>query len=423
MLMADAAACRARPDGVTRMYETTDPLALDDMVEQSFSLKGRVAIVAGAGSIAEGIGIGRATAVVLAEAGAQVGLIDIDEAAAHQTLAMIASRGGHGVVAVADLTDDAQVDRAIESIAAQLGPIGILVNNAGVVGPVSTAEELDLDAWDRAMRINVTAMVVTTRHVVPHLRRLGGGAIVNDAGRPGPQREYPRADVLNLHMETLSSTNPTPSVAVLGVGAMGGAIARALATKGITTLVANSRGPESLKDFAGSLGDLIRPVTLAEAGSADIVILSVPWRAVAAVLREVPSWENRILIDATNAVDFLAPDSPDALDPANPLGAMGLKAVDLGGRYSSEIVAELAPGAHVVKTFNHIEPELVTTPQTAGGQGVAFLTGDDTAARARVAELLNSIGLFPVDLGVLSTGAPLLSFPGGPLLGLDLVKP
>lgn len=204
---------------------------------------------------------------------------------------------------------------------------------------------------------------------------------------------------------------------------MGGTIARALAVHGTEVTIANSRGPESLADFAGNLADFIRPATIAEAGTADIVILTVPWRAAAGVLDIVPAWEGRILVDATNAVDFLAPDSPDALDPANPLAALGLKAIDLEGRSSSEIVAEHASGARVVKTFNHIEPDLITTPVTASGRGVVFVAGDDAAARAQVTDLIRALELFPVDLGSLSTGGPLLAFPGGSLLGLDLIKP
>lgn len=214
-----------------------------------------------------------------------------------------------------------------------------------------------------------------------------------------------------------------PSVAVIGVGAMGGAIARALAATGTGVTIANSRGPETLVDFAGDLGGLIRPATIAEAATSEIVILAVPWRSVAAVLGEVTDWENRILIDATNPVDFLAPGSPDATDPGNPLGAMGLKAIDLQGRLSSEIVAELAPGARVIKTFNHIEPELVTTPTTPAGRAVVFLAGDDASAGARTATLVGSLGLLAVDLGGLASGGALLAFPGGSLLGLDLVKP
>lgn len=186
-------------------------------------------------------------------------------------------------------------------------------------------------------------------------------------------------------------------------------------------LIANSRGPQSLTGFGGMAH--LHPATLQEAGQAEIVILTVPWRAVGSVLGAMPEWNNRILIDATNAVDFLSPGSPDATDPANPLGPMGLKAVELGEPASSALVADLAPGARVVKTFNHVEPAAVGQPKTDAGRLVVFLAGDDSDARSQVAGLLHSIGLFPVDLGRLAVGGSLIAFPGGSLLGLDLVKP
>lgn len=224
-------------------------------------------------------------------------------------------------------------------------------------------------------------------------------------------------------MNTYSDNTPQASISVIGAGAMGGAIARALGRAERHVTIANSRGPESLADFAGDLSEFLHPATIVEAVAADIVILTVPWRAVPGVLESAPAWGDRILVDATNAVDFLAPDSPDATDPANPLGGMGLKAIDLDGRASSGIVVELAPGARVVKTFNHIEPELLASPATTHGQGVVFLAGDDASARAHVSGIIERLGLFAVDLGDLQTGGALLAFPGGSLLGLDLVKP
>jgi len=224
-------------------------------------------------------------------------------------------------------------------------------------------------------------------------------------------------------MSKESGATPSASIGILGVGAMGGAIARALALKAIPVLIANSRGPETLADLAAESPEFLHAVTLEEAGRADIVILTVPWVAVEGVLGRLSDWEGHILVDASNPVIFLAPDSPELQDPANPLGAMGLKAADTQGRSSSEIVSELAAGARVVKSFNHIEPHALAEPSREGGQSVVFLSGDDPAANAEISALQSRLGLFPVDLGLLAVGAPLTAFPGGPLLGLDLLKP
>ncbi len=139
------------------------------------------------------------------------------------------------------------------------------------------------------------------------------------------------------------------------------------------------------------------------------------------MLKGLPAWNGRIVIDATNPLAFVAPDSPDAKDPSNPLAAYGLKAIDLGGRVSSEIVAELVPGARLVKTFNHFGVQLLLQPEVSGGQRVLFYSGDDDAAKAEVRKLIEQLGMFPVDLGPLKVGG-VQTTPFGPLASINFVK-
>ena len=127
------------------------------------------------------------------------------------------------------------------------------------------------------------------------------------------------------------------SVGIIGTGALGTGVARALAAAGIETVISNSRGPESLKDLAEQLGSSVKPGTTEEAAAADVVVVAVRWVDVERVLSPLPPWNNRIVIDATNPVAFLEPNSPDANDPKNPLAANGIKAVDLHGRDSSAV--------------------------------------------------------------------------------------
>lgn len=173
------------------MTQLHDPLTLPDMVAGAFTLSDTTAIVTGAGSVGAGIGIGRAAAILLAEAGAKVGLLDIDETAAAKTLEVIEARGGTGCVVACDMADDTQVADAVCQITDRYGSIQTLVNNVGIVGPPGTAEDVDLGAWDAAMRINVTAMAIAVRHVAPHMRRAGGGSIVNIASITGMGGGYP----------------------------------------------------------------------------------------------------------------------------------------------------------------------------------------------------------------------------------------
>ncbi|TFD15322.1 SDR family oxidoreductase [Cryobacterium sp. TMT1-2-2] len=173
------------------MPTTFDPLSSSAPFHKLFDLTGTTAIVTGAGSVGPGIGIGRASAILLADAGARVGLLDIDRAAAEETHRMISRRGGTSLVAIADLADDRAVLEAVSQVVANFGPVNTLVNNVGIVGPGGTAEFVDLEAWDAGMRVNVKSMVIASRHVVPIMRSAGGGSIVNISSIAGLGGGYP----------------------------------------------------------------------------------------------------------------------------------------------------------------------------------------------------------------------------------------
>src|SRR5580700_6160458 len=111
------------------------------------------------------------------------------------------------------------------------------------------------------------------------------------------------------------------NIGIIGAGALGSNIARAFAKAGIPAVISNSRGPESLAGLVKELGPTIKAGTTEEAAKANIVV------------------------DATNPVEWIDPNSPDAKDPTNPLAAYGIKAIDLGGRHSSSVVSEIVRGA------------------------------------------------------------------------------
>jgi len=212
------------------------------------------------------------------------------------------------------------------------------------------------------------------------------------------------------------------TIGIIGSGALGSNVARALAQNGQSAIIANSRGPASLAALVTELGSTITAGTVAEAAAADIVVLALPWVALADVLHGLPDWNGRIVIDGTNPVLFLDPDSPDAKDPGNPLAAYGIKAVDIGDRHSSAIVADLVPGARVVKAFNHLDVAVLPHPEAGGGRRVLFYSGDDADAKAQVRGVLEATGFFPIDLGPLDVGGPLTSLPFGPLATHNLVR-
>ncbi|KQW01321.1 NADPH-dependent F420 reductase [Rhizobacter sp. Root1221] len=212
------------------------------------------------------------------------------------------------------------------------------------------------------------------------------------------------------------------NIGIIGSGSLGANVARALAKKGLAATISNRRGPESLASLVGELGPSIKAGTVAQAAAADIVLVAVRWVDLGQVLGGLPAWNGRIVIDGTNPVEFFDPDSPDAKDPGNPLAAYGIKAVDLGGKYSSEVFREFVPGARVVKAFNHLDANALAQPEVSGGQRVQFYSGDDAAAKADVQKILDAMGYFPVDLGSLAVGGRLAQLPFGPLAATNFVK-
>lgn len=193
--------------------------------------------------------------------------------------------------------------------------------------------------------------------------------------------------------------------AIIGSGAIGTAIARQFARQQIEVHVANTRGPASLDALVEELGPVIVPTELNTALSADIVFLAIPFDAVGAALKDAPAWNKRIIVDTTNAIDF------SDFSPA-----------DLGGRPSSEIVAEAAPGARLVKAFNTMFANVVARkPDDARGRRVLFLSGDDKAANATLAELITGFGYAAIDLGTIAGGGLLQQF-GGPLTTHSLIQ-
>jgi 8-hydroxy-5-deazaflavin:NADPH oxidoreductase len=196
------------------------------------------------------------------------------------------------------------------------------------------------------------------------------------------------------------------TIGIIGSGAIGTAIARTLSRAGIQATISNSRGPESLKELVRELGPSIEAGTREEAARADIVFVAVNWTKLRAAMAGLPDWKGRIVIDANN-----------------PIEAPLFKPVDLGGRVSSAVFADLVPGARVVKGFNHLRADLLATdPSADGGRRVLFYSGDDTAAKEDIAALVERLGFAGIDLGSPEVGGKLAQFPGGPLPNQNLIK-
>jgi 2-hydroxycyclohexanecarboxyl-CoA dehydrogenase len=137
------------------------------------SLNGRVAIVTGGGS-----GIGRAIAIRLAEDTAKIAIWDINAEGAAETARLIEEAGGTAIAIEADCSDKAAIHAAAEETRAKLGPVAILVNNAGIA-PFTPFMEIEDELFDKVIRINLRGPYLLIKEVMPDMLSAGWGRIIN----------------------------------------------------------------------------------------------------------------------------------------------------------------------------------------------------------------------------------------------------
>jgi 2-hydroxycyclohexanecarboxyl-CoA dehydrogenase len=137
------------------------------------SLKGKTAVVTGGGS-----GIGRAVAQRLARDEAAIAIWDLNEVGAAETAALVTAAGGRAIALQVDAADAAAIKGAADKTRAALGPITIIVNNAGITGSVPFLD-IAVDVWDRMIAVNLKGPYLCTREVLPDMLTAGWGRIIN----------------------------------------------------------------------------------------------------------------------------------------------------------------------------------------------------------------------------------------------------
>jgi 8-hydroxy-5-deazaflavin:NADPH oxidoreductase len=188
--------------------------------------------------------------------------------------------------------------------------------------------------------------------------------------------------------------------AIIGSGNIGSALARLFGRAGLEVRIANTRGPDTISELAASAGPSVLPVSLAEALVCDVIFLGIPLPAVEQFGKELHDWTGKTIVDATNA--HYAPEDAERI---------------LNGRLSSHYVADLLPGARVVKAFNQLPAQvLAATVPPAHGRRVVFISSDSPESSAHIAQLAETLGLSPVQLGRIDEGGRLIELPNALVL-------
>jgi predicted dinucleotide-binding enzyme len=195
-------------------------------------------------------------------------------------------------------------------------------------------------------------------------------------------------------------------IGIIGSGSIGATLARLWARSGHQIAIASSRGPESLADLVDEIGPSAQAATVEDAARfGDVVVLATRFRHPEALPPAVTVM-GKIVIDAMNAY------------------AEGGGLMDLGGPTSSEITAERLPGCRLVKAFNTIHRDTLSSGGRSGvpedQRLVVFLAGDDGRAKERVVSLIGELGFAAVDTGTLARGGRLQE-PGSPIFDKPLL--
>ena len=140
-------------------------------------LKDKVALITGAGS-----GIGRESALLFSKEGASIVAVDLNEAAAKETVRLVGASGGGAIPFAADVSKAADAEAMVAAAEERFGALHVLFNNAGIFpdadGSVTTTDE---ETWDLVMRVNLKGVFLGCKYGIPALLRAGGGSVINTA--------------------------------------------------------------------------------------------------------------------------------------------------------------------------------------------------------------------------------------------------
>jgi predicted dinucleotide-binding enzyme len=192
---------------------------------------------------------------------------------------------------------------------------------------------------------------------------------------------------------------------IVGTGNVGQTLASFFAKARVEVALANTRGREAVEPIAKQLDGQIVASSLDEALEADIVFFAVQFLNFKDIASVKPDWTGKIVVDVTNAA-FLPQEVQDR---------------ELQGRLSSEVNAERIPGGKLVKAFNQLPMQVLSSPVPNGGKRVVFIASDHEDASAKVASLVGTLGFAPIEVGKIGEGGRLIQAKNA-LVFQDLVR-
>ncbi|OCT14837.1 3-oxoacyl-[acyl-carrier-protein] reductase [Paenibacillus pectinilyticus] len=139
-------------------------------------LKDKVAVITGAGS-----GIGRAAALLLAQQGMKVCLVDLKDDRLEETKQEIELAGGQVITVEIDISDSKRVEEAFEQTAKTWGRIHLVFANAGINGVLAPIEDMKLEDWDHTLSVNLKGTFLCVKHAIPHMKEMGGSIVITSS--------------------------------------------------------------------------------------------------------------------------------------------------------------------------------------------------------------------------------------------------
>lgn len=274
----------------------------DELVRPNRSLTGKVAIVTGAGALADGIGNARAAAILMAEDGCSVVCVDRDLSLAQRTVEMIESEGkGRALAVQADVTSLADCERIVKTAVDNYGRLDILFNCVGVGGASGTAVDVDMAEWAKGMEINVGSMVNMCKFAIPEMMKNDGtrgfkGSVINMGSVAGikggtPHLLYPTSKGAVVNMTRAMAQHHAPDGIRVNCVCPGMVYTPMMYGAGMTPEARESRKNRSLLKTEGSgwdIGAAVRWLASEESRWVTGLILPVDAGVTAAVGTDIP---------------------------------------------------------------------------------------------------------------------------------------